>query len=164
MILISVGEEIMIKQEKDRLRKKQNMLRHMDISDNLIELLLLRILESGAYTKEIHFYMFTEVSRFLFMYCLGNESNQRSLSHHMTFLVSLMDLDVPTPKLVSQVIAFERETDLGLKFLHYLTEEYGKSSANLNPLVFKLLALSMTRSLTSTPIEANQIFAQTIFR
>lgn len=35
------------------------MLRHMDISDNLIELLLLRILESGAYTKEIHFYMFT---------------------------------------------------------------------------------------------------------
>lgn len=77
------------------------MLRHMDIANDLIDGLLKRVIESELYRKELHGEMFKEVCKFLFMYSFGSLSNQKTLLHHLNFLVSLTDLDVPTPKLVA---------------------------------------------------------------
>lgn len=100
-ILINVGQDLVIRQEQDRLKKKQNMLRHMNVSNDLINLLLHRILESGFYSKELHYDMFKEVARFLFIYAFSNESVQRTMLQHLTFLISLMELDVPSHKVIS---------------------------------------------------------------
>jgi hypothetical protein len=81
--------------------KKQNMLRHMDIADDLVDLLMKRVVNSGLFIKEKHGEMFKEVAKLLFMYSFGSLSNQRTLLHHLNFLVSLTDLDVPTPKLIA---------------------------------------------------------------
>lgn len=81
--------------------KKQNMLRHMDISEDLVDKLMNRIITNGTFRKDWHSDMFKEVSRFLFMYSFGNLSNQSTLVKHLNFFVSLTDYDVPTPKLVA---------------------------------------------------------------
>lgn len=74
-ILISEGEELYIEQEQARLIKKQNMLRHIDISNDLVEELLAKIVNNGTFSEELHPEMFKEVSRFLFMYCYDNPAN-----------------------------------------------------------------------------------------
>lgn len=81
------------------------MLKHMDIADDLIDKLMKTVVQSGSFRKDWHSEMFREVSRFLFMYSFANPSNQWTMVSHLTFLVSLTDLDVPTPKLISQVLS-----------------------------------------------------------
>ena len=77
------------------------MLRHMDIANDLVHELMMTIMSSGMFRKELHGDMFKEIMRFLFMYCIGNLSNQRTLIHHLNFFVNLTDLEVPTPKLIA---------------------------------------------------------------
>ena len=100
-ILNNVGQDLVIRQEQDRLKKKQNMLRHMNVSNDLINQLLHRILESGFYSKELHYDMFNEVARYLFICAFSNESVQRTMLQHLTFLISLMELDVASHKVIS---------------------------------------------------------------
>ena len=52
------------------------MLRHMDISEDLADKLMYRIIASGSYRKDWHGQMFKEATNFLFMYSYENFSNQ----------------------------------------------------------------------------------------
>lgn len=77
------------------------MLRHMDIANDLVEVLMKRVVSIGGFNKDQHSDLFKEVSKFLFMYCVGNQANQRTLIGHLNFLVQLTDFEVPTPKLIA---------------------------------------------------------------
>jgi hypothetical protein len=80
-----------------RLGKKQNMLRHLDIANDLINKLM-----KNLYYRELeHFSVFKEISNFLFMYSYKNPNNQRSLLPHLNYLITLSDKDVNTAKLIS---------------------------------------------------------------
>lgn len=95
----------------------------MDIAEDLVKLLLKRVVASGLFQKDKHGEMFKEVCKFLFMYSFGSLCNQRTLIHQLNFLVSLTDLDVPTPKLIAQILSQQRETEHGLRFLEFLTDK-----------------------------------------
>jgi hypothetical protein len=67
--------------------KKQNMLRHMNISNDLLDNLVKRIIDTDMFRKDYHSNLFKEVSRFLCMYTYGNISNQSSLVPNLNFLI-----------------------------------------------------------------------------
>jgi hypothetical protein len=75
MIMINSGSDQKVKVEQDRLNKKQNMFRHLNIYKDLVEELMKKIVDTNFYKKEQHVDLFEEVSRFLFVYCYGNLSN-----------------------------------------------------------------------------------------
>jgi len=52
LVRISEGNELFIHQELARLVKKQNMLRHMGIINDMIEELMEKIVDSGFFKKE----------------------------------------------------------------------------------------------------------------
>lgn len=52
LVRISEGDELFIQQENVRLIKKQNMLRHMGITVDLIEELMEKIVDSGFFKPE----------------------------------------------------------------------------------------------------------------
>jgi hypothetical protein len=70
--------------------KKQNMMRHLDFGNNLINNLMKKLF----YKKPIHEEMYKEITNFLFMYCYKNLNNQRSLLPHLNYLVTLTDRDI----------------------------------------------------------------------
>ena len=43
--------------------------------------------------------------------------------HHLNYLVTLTDKDIPTPKLISQIIYQQKVTEQGAKFLNFLTNK-----------------------------------------
>lgn len=47
----------------------------MDIAEDLVKLLLKRVVSSGLFQKDRHGEMFKEVARFLFMYSFGSLCN-----------------------------------------------------------------------------------------
>lgn len=51
------------------------MLRHMDISNDLIEKLMWNITSTDSFKEEMHGDMFKEISKFLFIYCIWSLSN-----------------------------------------------------------------------------------------
>jgi hypothetical protein len=63
------------------------MLRHIGISKDLVEDLMEKIIDTGSFKKEIHVDLYKEVSRFMFMYCYGNLSNQSILLPKLDFFV-----------------------------------------------------------------------------
>jgi hypothetical protein len=52
LVRISEGNELFIHQELARLVKKQNMLRHIGIINDMIEELMEKIVDSGFFKKE----------------------------------------------------------------------------------------------------------------
>ena len=57
------------------------------------------------------------------MYTYNNPNNQRTLLHQLNYLVTLTDRDIPTPKLISQIILTHKDTNHGRQFLEFLTNK-----------------------------------------
>jgi hypothetical protein len=130
------------------------MLRHMGITYDLIQDLMEKIIDTAFFKEEYHVELFKEVSRFLFMYCYGNVENERTLVPFLTFFVQLTDVDVPTPKLISMILTYQKETESGLSFLKYLSEKVLQTKGdNYKSFIFNLLTLMMARS---TPQQAGK--------
>jgi hypothetical protein len=130
------------------------MLRHMGITNDLIQDLMEKIIDTAFFKEEYHVELFKEVSRFLFMYCYGNLENERTLIPFLTFFVQLTDVDVPTPKLISMILTYQKETESGLGFLNYLSEKVLHTIGdNYKSYIFNLLTLMMTRP---TPQQAGK--------
>lgn len=126
----------------------------MGITYDLIQDLMEKIIDTAFFKEEYHVELFKEVSRFLFMYCYGNVENERTLVPFLTFFVQLTDVDVPTPKLISMILTYQKETESGLSFLKYLSEKVLQTKGdNYKSFIFNLLTLMMTRS---TPQQAGK--------
>lgn len=102
--------------DDERLHKKQNMMRHLDIGNDLITNLMKKL----YYKKEYHYTMYKEITNFLFMYCYKNPNNQRTMLKHLNYLVTLTDKNIQTPKLISQILINYKNTDYGMNFLQFL--------------------------------------------
>jgi len=59
-----------LKEDPGRLGKKQNMLRHLDIAAELVN----RFMKNIYYREQEHYYLFTEVINFLFMFTFENQN------------------------------------------------------------------------------------------
>lgn len=126
----------------------------MGITYDLIQDLMEKIIDTAFFKEEYHVELFKEVSRFLFMYCYGNVENERTLVPFLTFFVQLTDVDVPTPKLISMILTYQKETESGLGFLKYLSEKVLQTKGdNYKSFIFNLLTLMMTRP---TPQQAGK--------
>ncbi len=118
----------------------------MGITNDLIQDLMEKIIDTAFFKEEYHVELFKEVSRFLFMYCYGNLENERTLIPFLTFFVQLTDVDVPTPKLISMILTYQKETEVGLGFLKYLSEKVLHTKGDsYKSFIFNLLTLMMTR-------------------
>ena len=105
-----------LKSDNNRLTIKQNIVRHLNIANELINRLMKRL----YYKPEYHFGLFKELINFLFMFVYQNPNNQRAMLPHLLYLVSLTDKDIPTPKLIAQIIWNHKDSDYGIRFLEFL--------------------------------------------
>jgi hypothetical protein len=97
VINILKGLTANLNSDPERLHKKQNMLRHLDLSSDLID----KFMKNIYYRHVDHYQLFREISNFLFMFTYNNPNNQRALLPYLNYLVILTDKDIPTPKLIS---------------------------------------------------------------
>ncbi|CDW72551.1 inositol-triphosphate receptor [Stylonychia lemnae] len=125
-----------LKQEPLRLFKKQNMLRHLDVSDELVN----RMMKNIWYKHQDHYELFNEISHFLFMFTFDNPNNQRSLWPHLNYLVSLIDRDIPITKLIAKIISAHSNQEESQQFLEFLLFKLSKGN-QFKSFLLRLLVL-----------------------
>lgn len=68
-ILKGITSNVM--QDKKRMTKKQNMLRHIDIMNDLIN----KLMKNVYFRENDHYVLFSEITKFLFAFSYQNSNN-----------------------------------------------------------------------------------------
>jgi hypothetical protein len=86
------------------LRKLQNILKHIGISETLLNVLMKELI----YNEFQHRILYQKVVDFLFILCYQNTTCQQHLMPHLNLLLELMNMEVNSGLLISEVIKCNR--------------------------------------------------------
>jgi len=98
-ILLTMRQEM---QSADvvKMRQLQNMIRHIGMIDDVVNVLLKRLIFKEMSYRDL----FQTCVDFLFAICYTNPSCQRSLLGELNFFLDMMDNKVETGLLISEII------------------------------------------------------------
>eukprot|EP00347_Sterkiella_histriomuscorum_P015845 403355467 len=107
-----------------RQRKKQEMLRNLEIPRLLIDCLI----KDVRYNKEQHYQLFQEIMKFLFAFSLQNEENSKSLTQQLDFLTSLQEIDISNEKLITQIVKQLKNQEQESQLIEHIMRQLSKSN------------------------------------
>jgi hypothetical protein len=127
-ILDGLAQELQ-RAEMIQLKKLQNMIRHINLINDVVNVLLKRLIFKEIFYKDL----FQTVIDFLFALCYSNVSCQKFLLPELNFFLDLINHGIETGMLISEVIKCNSDPVYSKDFIKYLInkifkEGYFKSS------------------------------------
>ena len=130
MEILQYFQDALVKAPNDvEQRKVQNIIRHINIIDDLVNVLLKRLIYKELYYNDL----FQKIIDLLFLTCQTNPNIQRALMPEINFFLDMMNIRVDTGQLISEIMKGNNDEEFTKKFILYLTnlifeEGYFKSS------------------------------------
>jgi len=100
-------------------RKLQNMLRHINIIDDLVNSLLRRLIFKEFYYKDL----FQQVIHFLFNLAYQNPNCQKHLLPDLNFFLDMMNIGIETGPLIAEVIKSNTDPEYSKGFIKYIVNK-----------------------------------------
>ena len=114
------------------------MLRHINIIDDLVNVLLRRLIFKENYYKEL----FQQVVQFLFTITHENPNCQRHLLPDLNFFLDLMNFGIETGPLIAEVIKSNTDPEYSKGFIRYIVNKIVHQNLFTSSLIKQLIRLA----------------------
>jgi hypothetical protein len=119
MEIISYFIDVLSKATTDvEIRRLQNMIRHINLIDDLLNVILKRLIYKELYYNDL----FQKIVDLLFLICQTNPNIQKTLLPDMNFFLDLMNIRVDTGSLISEIIKGNSDDEFTKSFILYVTD------------------------------------------